>query len=193
MLLRSRAGVVQISVMPMRKCASRNRASLGVEGFHPKRDFRSLDGQVSDLDTGDPVLNDVGRGGAQGGGVGFGSAHQESYAVKFDNAVNYLRAHGNHCINAQRYVSVTRYRSNGRSSRTASLSQAASSRDYGLVPFQSTSVHPSAGSPRTTTYPVLDSGCVCSRSVCGFLTFISVHTAIAAPCEKATGCRSPLS
>jgi hypothetical protein len=27
--------------------------------------------------------------------------------------------------------------------------------DYGLLPFQSSSVEPSAGSPRTTKYPVL--------------------------------------
>jgi hypothetical protein len=93
------------------RCESARRGtgeSLDVEGFHPKRDFRNLDGQVVDVDTGDAVLNDVGRGGAQGGGVGFGIAHQESYGVKFDDAVIYALAE-THRINAQRYVSVTRY------------------------------------------------------------------------------------
>jgi hypothetical protein len=54
---------------------------------------------------------------------------------------------------------------------------------YGLVPVQSTSVQPSAGSPRTTTSGVGNG--VCSRWARGFLTFISVHTAIAAPSDLA--------
>ena len=54
---------------------------------------------------------------------------------------------------------------------------------YGLVPVQSTSVQPSADrhAPR---HPVLGNG-VCSRWARGFLTFISVHTAIAAPSDLA--------
>jgi hypothetical protein len=75
------------------RCEGARRGTGGrsaSEGFHPKRDFRNLDGQVVDVDTGDAVLNDVGRGGEQGGKVGFGIAHQESYAVKFDRAVTYL-------------------------------------------------------------------------------------------------------
>ena len=60
------------------------------------------------------------------------------------------------------------------------------------VPFQSSSVHPASGLPRTTTCPVLGSGWVSSRSGGALRAFIRVHIAIAAPCEYTTGCCSLL-